>query len=91
MMDDEDRSVDRGVGEHADRIERLLVQRREENERRAVVMRDMLLLLLVFMVAYMMHPLIVRILCGAALVGLAAHLVSSWRDLKRHEDGGSDS
>ena len=83
-MGNEDRTEN--AGDEADRIERLLAQRREESERRAVVMRDMLLLLLVFMVAYMIHPLIVRILCGAALIGLAVHLVSAWREMRGDGD-----
>ena len=83
-MENEDRTG--SAGDEAERIERLLAQRREESERRAVVMRDMLLLLLVFMVACMIHPLIVRILCGAALAALAVHLVSAWREMRGDGD-----
>lgn len=83
-MGNEDRTE--SAGDEAGRIERLLAQRREECERRAVVMRDMLLLLLVFMVACMIHSLIVRIICGAALAALAVHLVSAWREMRGDGD-----
>ena len=83
-MEDESRSEN--AGDDAGRIERLLAQRREESEKRAVVMRDMLLLLLVFMVACMIHPLIVRIICGTTLAALAVHLVSAWREMRRSGD-----
>lgn len=53
-------------------------------------MRDVLLLMLAFMAVFMFRPLIVRILCGAAMTGLAAHLFASWRGLKRHGDGESE-
>lgn len=53
-------------------------------------MRDVLLLMLAFMAVFMFRPLIVRILCGAAMTGLAAHLFVSWRNLKRHGDGESE-
>lgn len=83
------RGADIGSGD-AERVERLLAERREESERRAVLMRDVLLLMLAFMAVFMFRPLIVRILCGAALTGLAAHLFASWRNLKRHGDGESE-
>ena len=83
-MGNEDRTE--SAGDEAGRIERLLAQRREESERRAVVMRDMLLLLLVFMVACMIHSLIVRIICGTALAALAVHLVSAWREMRGDGD-----
>lgn len=80
-----------GIGSgDAERVERLLAERREESERRAVLMRDVLLLMLVFMAVFMFRPLIVRILCGAAMIGLAAHLFVSWKGLKRHGDGESE-
>ena len=83
------RGADIGSGD-AERVERLLAERREESERRAVLMRDVLLLMLAFMAVFMFRPLIVRILCGAAMTGLAAHLFASWRGLKRHGDGESE-
>lgn len=81
----EDESRLENAGDEAGRIERLLAQRSEESEKRAVVMRDVLLLLLVFMVACMIHPLIVRIICGTVLAALTVHLVSAWREM--HGDG----
>lgn len=53
-------------------------------------MRDVLLLMLAFMAVFMFRALIVRIICGAAMIGLAAHLFASWRGLKRHGDGESE-
>ena len=80
-----------GIGlEDAERMERILAERREESERRAVLMRDVLLLMLVFMAVFMFRPLIVRILCGVAMMGLGAHLFASWRGLKRHGGGESE-
>lgn len=80
-----------GIGSgDAERVERLLAERREESERRAVLMRDVLLLMLAFMAVFMFRPLIARILCGAAMIGLAAHLFASWRGMKHHGGGESE-